>query len=153
MITKSLQLICFAFILIAFPGSELRAQDNDRDIPQAKIKLAERYYALNPTWRMLSNEVRQMAKALPEKRRLIFVTAIEKSIDKELLKQESVPIIAELFTKDELQALIKYYEDPLIQSALAKQETFSRKIAPVVQKMMDEAVLKFRTSPEFDNQR
>lgn len=110
-----------------------------------KETLARQYYDLNPLWRSVSNAIRLHARDMPEKQRLIFITALEKSIDKEEIRATALPIIAELYTEGELQRLIEYYEDPLIRSALAKEETFNRKVAPYITRIIDEALLRVRT--------
>ena len=112
---------------------------------ETKEQLAERYYELNPTWRTVSNSIREQARSMPEKQRLVFVTAMEKSIDKEAIKQEALSLIIELFSEEELKKLISYYEDPLVQSAQVKEETLERRLGPTVTKMLDEALITIRT--------
>lgn len=110
-----------------------------------KMDLARQYYELNPTWKMVSAAIRNRAKDMPPKQRLVFVTAMEKMIDKQQLREEAIPVIADLFSVEELETLIKFYENPHIQTALAKKETFERRIAPTVTRMIDKAFLEYRT--------
>lgn len=129
------------FANIAVAGSETTAQQSSAE----KMDFATQYYELNPAWKMVSAAIRNRAKDMPPKQRLVFVTAMEKMIDKQKLREESIPVIADLFSVEELETLIKFYENPHIQSAMAKKETFERRIAPTVTRMIDKAFLEFRT--------
>lgn len=121
-----------------------QGQQADPGPANDKRDLANQYYELNPTWQIASMAIRARAANLPAKRRLVFITAMERLLDKERLRQESIDLMVELYTEKELKALVKYYSDPLIQSALTKQETFERKIGPLVNEILDKALMEHR---------
>lgn len=132
-----------AVYVIYYAAPAAYAQNKQDD----KQSLAERYYDLNPSWKTISRAIRARAQSAEfnARQRLVFITAMEKLINKPAVKNAAIPVIADLFSEEELRALISFYENPHIQSSLAKQETFDRKLAPFVTKIMDEAYLKYKT--------
>lgn len=113
-----------------------------------KQELAERYYELNPSWKIASAAIRSRAQNMEPQKRLVFITAMEKLISKKELREKSIPLIKELFSESELKALNRFYSDPKIRKALAKQETFMRRLSPYLTEMMDDAYMRYLTEQE-----
>lgn len=149
--------LCICMSLLLAHGSAICfAQDNNSPLQedinsQSHEELAHIYYELNPTWRFVSDAIREQAVNMSDKRKLIFVTAMEKMIDREVLKQKSIPVIIDTFTVDELQLLIKFYSQSDIRKALAKEQTYARKIGPDVTQMLDKALLRMKTENAIKN--
>lgn len=144
MIAKRLTALAGAAVLVLAAGSAQAA-------PSAKaLELSRRYMTAlhmdNMMGTMMDNlmptVIAQMSKESghdvdPEVRQAITEAASEaaRAVTPQMV-EKMVPVIADSFTEQELQAAVSYYESPLGQSLMAKMPVYMAKMQPAMAEFM-----------------
>lgn len=121
------------------------------DFPQ-RLKLAEKMLEIRPAKQQLETAInayleRAMAGA-SENDKEVVRSALLKIMNPKALEKITVDSYAEIFTLKELEAMVAYYNQPEARSASDKQEQLNAQIAPEIVRMLDQALVRFRTETQ-----
>ncbi|HOO81198.1 MAG TPA: DUF2059 domain-containing protein [Alphaproteobacteria bacterium] len=121
------------------------------DFPQ-RLKLAEKMLEIRPAKQQLETAInayleRAMAGA-SENDKEVVRSALLKIMNPKALEKITVDSYAEIFTLKELEAMVAYYNQPEARSASDKQEQLNARIAPEIVRMLDQALVRFRTETQ-----
>lgn len=146
---SSLFIVCIGFFVVL--TSVAWAAQGEADL-KTRLALAKRMVEVKPVREQVEAAVDAYIKmGLPnfaKGEQEIFRATLLKMVNSEALEQAVLDSYAETFTQAELEAMIEYYEKPEARSATEKQEAFTAKIYPEIIKMLDQAIIRMRTSPQ-----
>lgn len=140
----------FLFLIIAFLSVPAMAQDGtpvaqEEAVTPERLALAEKMHEIWPIRTRVETAIERVSENFPEERRLEVKAAMRKSIQFDQLEEESIKAMAEIFTEDELKAMIEFYGSDVGRSISEKTTDYELALRPVMTKMMDKAMLDLRT--------
>lgn len=136
---KHILLFTFA-LLLAFPVAAQEAGDAAK-----RLELAGKMHDIWPIRTRMESAIDSVSESFPEEKRAQIKAAMRKSIKYDELEEESTKAMADIFTVDELNAMIAFYGSEAGRSVSAKTGDYEKAITPVLTKMLDKAMLDIRT--------
>lgn len=114
-----------------------------------RLVLAEKMLEINPARdqveRAVDAYIANYLFAYPDNQKQVFRASMLNVIKPKALEKRTIDAYAELYTKDELAAMVEYYSKPEAKSARAKQTQLQNMIAPELTRTLDQALIKLRT--------
>ena len=104
-----------------------------------KVVLAKEYSKLVPVDQDVDKTIEQLALQVPVAQRVQFKSILKQTIKPEKLQTVSELALVDLFTKDELEAMIAFYKTPEGQSIKDKMPEYQNRLQPVLSAMIQEA--------------
>lgn len=146
MLKNNVFILCLLCVLTVTP---VHAQ-SDLQAYEARLALADQMLAINPPRDQVENAVNvyieKKMRHASELERTEFRIAMLKIINYRALEKLSREAYAELFTQAELEAMVEYYSKPEAISVRAKTKTLHARIYPEIIRMMDQALIRAKTS-------
>ena len=137
------------------PGMEnTKTQAADEPAPdtqEKRLRLAERMHEIWSMRERINAALKSMAQRYPEEERDSFMNAMQLAMDYSRIEEASIDAMVNTFTTAELQAMVDYYGSKSGQSAEDKRSIYQDRIQPVIQKMIDKAMMAYKTG-ETSNQ-
>jgi len=135
MLKKSLALMSVLFFIVS--PSFAVAQDVNVEARRALSAQLHEVWGVRDDVKRL---VETISSRIPEEQRAPFREYMSKVLDLEKIKAISVQSAVDVFTEDELRAMVAYYTSDAGQSAEKKRERYNEKITPLIQQMMQEGM-------------
>jgi hypothetical protein len=121
------------------------------DTPENRAKLTEKYFKLVPFEKVMNDMGTEMASRMPQGSKEKFLSYWKSFITAERIS-EIERVAKKSFTKHmtvkELQAFIRFMEDPAGQSAMNKMKFYMADIMPLMQKYTIEAAQTFHANQQ-----
>ena len=117
--------------------------DDTEDLAK-KLRLAKEYSSQAPVADEVKQTIDALAIQVPMDKRVVFRSALERTIDADQLETISEMALAEVFTEAELQALVDFYSTPEGQATRVKMPQYQDRIKPVLEQMIRDAVETFQ---------
>jgi hypothetical protein len=149
---------CLAFVLLAGPAAaqndkrtdstkaeEAKSANPAPDTRERRLQLAERMHEIWSTRERINRALERMAQRYPESERDSFINAMQLAIDYGRIEEKSIDAMTRTFTVAELEAMVDYYGSEAGQSAENKRSIYQDRIQPVIQTMIDKALMAYRT--------
>ena len=131
------------------PEAEISTDKGDRE---ARLSLADEMLKLNPprdqVRAAIEGYVKLKLSIAPEATKEKFRSAMSAILNYKALEEISREAYADIFTREELEAMVEYYSKPAAKSAGEKMGELNGRIAPEIVKMLDQALMRARTSPK-----
>jgi len=133
----------FAFLLLAFVPLTALAQD----VPDAarRLELAGEMHKIWPVRPKVESALESVVEGVDEGKRAAFKAALRKAMDYQTIERESIKAMADVFSAEELEAMVAFYGSPAGRSVSAKTEDYTAALQPVIVRMLDNAILQIRT--------
>lgn len=110
-------------------------------------KLARELHDIKHVKDQIRETIAGVAKSLPPVEQEDFKKYMELKIDFDALEQKSIDYTAEIYTADELQAMVDFFGSREGRSAEVKGDIYAEKFGAEVQKTIDQAMM----AAKFDN--
>ena len=138
----------FLFIVCLCTSFPAAAQ-TDEDGSQGRLALAQKMLNLQPVRDQVRSAIDQyiqtyMAGNSPAAQEG-FRSAMMAVLNYKTLERLSLDAYADIFTQEELAAMVEYYSKPEAISARAKLKDFNGRIYPEIIRMLDQALMRART--------
>jgi len=140
--------IASSLLLLAITLFSLTAsaqEDGEDPTLERRYELSEQMHEIWPVRPKVENALNVVARQAPEDERLAFKAAMRKAIQFDKLEEESIEAMADIFTVEELEAMVAFYGSPEGRSVSEKTDDYQAAIRPVIARMMDGALLDVRT--------
>jgi hypothetical protein len=124
--------------LVAFTSIPVMAQD--AATMATKMELAQEYSKLVPVDSDIEKTVEQLALQVPVSQRTQFKSILDRTIKADRLKSASEMALVDIFTAEELAALIAFYKTPEGQAIKDKMPEYQGRIQPVLEGMIKDSV-------------
>lgn len=122
------------------PESE-EAPAPEPSLAEQRLALARQMHEIWPVRVRVEDALDIIGENIPEENRLAFKAQMRKNIQFDLLEQESIKAMADIFSVKELQKMVEFYGSPEGRAVSAKTDDYERALGPVMTKMMDKALL------------
>lgn len=128
------------------PAAEAPATDTaDADTPVRRMELSRELHKIRPVKPQIDRAIDKISQEVPSEHRAPFTATLKRMMNYGALQYFSIKIMAELFTVQELQAMVDYYSKPEAISAADKMMQYQDKLGPEIIKMLDAAMMEMRT--------
>lgn len=141
-IILSLFAVCVAAAMPAFATSTTAGNGPDY---AERLQLATKMHEIRPAKEQVEQAVNAAANRLPQATRADFVKSMMKSIDVAALEKQSIEVMAQTFTKVELEKMIGYFGSPEAKAIAEKLAIYQAAMNPVIIQMLDKAAMEART--------
>jgi hypothetical protein len=131
----------FAFIVVLSLGFGAKA-DETQTLAQ-KLTLAQKYADLMPVDEQIVSTIDALAVQIPLDQRTVFRSIMERTIKVDRLESVSQMALVEIFSVEELEALVGFYSTKEGQSVNRKMTDYQEAIRPVLEQMVRESVQLF----------
>jgi hypothetical protein len=129
------------FLVITIP-TYVSAQENDA---ATRLDLAREYHEYRPVKPQIDRAIENVAGNLPENTREEFTLAMQRMLNYPAIESLSVEIMADIYTTEELEAMVAYYKQPIAQAAADKAVEYQKRLGPEIVKILDRAMMEIRT--------
>lgn len=133
---KYLLLIFMAFMV----ASPVYAQDDLAPEP-TNLELAEQMHKIWPIRPKIEAIIDIISEDIAPNDRLRLKAALRQAIEFDALEDASIEAMAEIFTAEELEAMIDFYGSKEGRAVTFKVDDYERALEPTMTKMMDKALL------------
>lgn len=135
------------FLLLVVLSAPVMAQDASplSADEQKRLELSTKMHDVWPIRPRVESALDAIAKNFPDDRQAEVKASLRKSIQFNQLEEESTKAMAEIFTAEELQAMIDFYGSEAGKSISAKTSDYELALRPIMVKMIDKAMLDLRT--------
>ncbi len=110
-----------------------------------RVELAKKMHALRPSKDQVNQAIDATALRLPEAERETFKTRMRGVLNFRALEKISIDAMAEVYTAEELRAMVDYYSKPEAKSASDKLTKYNEIVGPELMKMIDQGMMRYRT--------
>jgi hypothetical protein len=117
----------------------------DLAISAKRIELAQKMHEIWPIRTRMESAIDSIAQGFPEAKQPQIKAAMRKSMKYDQLEEGSVKAMAETFTEEELEEMIKFYGSETGRSISAKTGMYEDALRPIMMEMIDKAMLDVRT--------
>ena len=114
-----------------------------------RLELAQQMVTIQPAEEQMENAIDSYIRAYlftqPKDIQDRFREAILSAMKPKALEKISIDAYAEIFTVEELQAMVAYYSSPEAKSAAEKRGQLNARISPEISKQLDAALIRLKT--------
>lgn len=131
-------------LVLSFPAF---AQDLESSISpdyQKRAELAKEMHKIRPIRLQIEEAMDVLAQDYPVPERVAFKAGIRKSIQFDKLEQESIKIMVDLYTVEELQAMVGFHGSQEGRAIYAKESDYISQMNPLMTRMIDKAIMNAR---------
>lgn len=135
----------------AKPSADTIAEDariareaGDVEVSAERLALAEQMHDVWPIRTRMERALDNVAEGFPPERQAEVKATMRRSIQFNQLEEESIKAMAEIFTAEELQAMIDFYGSETGRSISAKTSDYELALRPVITRMIDKAMADMR---------
>ena len=121
-------------------STSVMAQDAASDELSKKLTLAKQYSQAVPVEKEVANAIEGLVVQVPKEDRVLFKSILDRTIDVSRVRSASEMALAELFTVQELEAMIEFYNSPEGQAVREKMPEYESRLEPVLGQMVRTAV-------------
>lgn len=133
-------------IALIFVAAPVAAQEKSADaVTPKRLELAGQMHEIWPIRTRIETALDGIAQNFPEERRAEIKAAMRKSIQFDQVQEASIRAMAETFTEEELEEMIRFYGSDVGRSISAKTADYEMALRPVFMQMLDKAALDLRT--------
>ena len=136
--TKIILLGCV--VLCSFISFQANAESQDTDRAE-RINLSKDLHDIRNVRERINATILQAAETIPPADREDFQRYVQLRVNYDALEEKSIGYAAEVYSADELRAMIAYFGSPAGKSAEAKGAQFGEMIADAIIKEIDAAIL------------
>lgn len=149
---RLLTIILFTLVLpvqsFAQDGQAVETAVQEDDFAQ-RLALAKQMLEIQPAEEQIERAVDSYIRAYlftqSEENQNTFRQSILSAMKPKALEKISVDAYAEIFTVEELQAMVDYYSSPEAKSAAEKRGELNGRISPEIAKQLDGALMRLKT--------
>lgn len=110
------------------------------DMARERLKLASEFHDIRPLRDTINVAIENLAAGFSGTARENFISNMKLRINYDDLENQSIKIMAETFTVEELKAMIAYYGSDVGRAAESKAVAYQEKFSPAVKKALDAAL-------------
>lgn len=124
----------------------LPAMAQDTSDTAAKMDLAKKYSTLAPLQDAINKSIEELVLQVPMDNRVLLKSTLERNIKIDQLESVSEMAMVDVFTLNELEALVAFYETPEGRAIKDKMPLYQSRLEPIITQMIRDAV------ESYDNQ-
>ena len=142
-----LYLVLFCALWVAI---SVAAHAQDASDEAERAALAEKLGTIKPVREQVQSAVEQIVRTTPPDQQALFRARMLDSVDFNALEKVSADAMAEIFTAEELEAMIAYFGSEEGRSIIEKMPIYQELMRPAMVKELDKALMEVRTGKAAD---
>lgn len=115
---------------------------------EKRLELSRQMHEIWPIRPKVESVLDAIAQQIEPTKRLRLKSALREALEFKALEEASIDAMAEIFTEDELKAMIGFYGSKEGRSVSHKTEDYEKALEPILTKMMDKALLNLKLGEE-----
>lgn len=115
-----------------------------QDSKSRKFDLAQEYSQMVPFEKEVASSIEQIALQVPVAQRTQFRSILERAIKVDQLKTASEVALVDIFTVEELEALVRFNKTEEGKAIIKKMPLYQKRLQPVLEAMITDAGDKLR---------
>lgn len=112
-----------------------------QEVTEEKLDIARKILDIAPASEQLDIALKELEKRVPSNKRAQFRKIIRDSVNVDRLSAASLLSMAEIFTKDELEAMLAYQSSKEGKAIQKKLPQYQAELKPVIEAMLREAMV------------
>lgn len=112
---------------------------------ERRLELSKQLHEIKPIKPRIDHSIDNIANQMKNTDQRAFAATVKRILNYNSIKTASINAMAEIYTVEELEAMIEYYSKPEAKSAAEKQDEYQQRVSPEITKMMDKALMEMRT--------
>ena len=113
---------------------------------EQRFALSKELHRIKPVKPQIDRAIDRMAAQIPDPaEQKAFAASIRRALNYKGIEETSMKAMADIFTLEELQAMVAYYSKPEAISAAEKMPEYQKVLGDEMTKMLDRAMMEFRT--------
>lgn len=128
-------------------NSDEQIRDKIQPIPEdnnnyeARLNLSREMHKIWPIRPKIENALEVISKQIEPTKRLEFKSGMRNTLEFDALEEASIDAMADIFSVDELRAMIDFYGSKEGRSVSFKTTDYEQALIPIMTKMVDKALL------------
>jgi hypothetical protein len=114
---------------------------NTEENYEQRLELSRKMHEIWPTRPKVEAALENVAEQIDPINRAQFKAGMRRAIKFEALQEASIDAMADIFTVEELEAMIEFYGSKEGRSVSHKTEDYERAIGPIMTQMIDKSLL------------
>ena len=114
---------------------------NTEENYEQRLELSRKMHEIWPTRPKVEMALENVAEQVDPMNRAQFKAGMRRAIKFEALEEASIDAMADIFTVEELEAMIEFYGSKEGRSVSHKTEDYERALQPIMTKMIDKSLL------------
>ena len=115
---------------------------------EERLELSRKMHEIWPIRPKIENALEVVSQQVELTRRLEFKSGMRKAIQYDALEEASIDAMADIFTADELKAMINFYGSKEGRSVSFKTADYEKALIPLMTQMVDKALLDLKLGTE-----
>ena len=120
------------------------SDDGNKDDLSKRLELARQMHEIWPIRPKVENALDIAAQNFPEPERLSFKARMRQAVEFDALEQASIDAMVDIFTVEELQAMVAFYGSKAGRSVSHKTGDYEQELQPILVEMLDKALMDTR---------
>ena len=112
---------------------------------EQRMELSRQLHEIKPIKPRIDKSIDNIARQMKNTDQRAFAATVKRILNYNAIKTASIKAMADIYTLEELEAMIEYYSKPEAKSAAEKQDEYQERVSPEITKMMDKALMEMRT--------
>lgn len=134
----------FLVFAVIFSFAPLAGAQDDAAL-ERKLDLARQLQEVRPAKDQIEAAIERYTARMQPKQREVYSSALRGVFNYKALEKISMDAYAEVFTEEELQAMVEYYTKPEARSASEKTGDYAELVYPEIIRMLDRAMMRVKT--------
>ncbi|MCI5060418.1 MAG: hypothetical protein MRY79_05025 [Alphaproteobacteria bacterium] len=131
------------FSVVSKPA-ENSTEGKEEDSLDERLKFSRQMHEIWPIRPKVESALEAAARSFSSGERLSFKARMREAIDFDALQKASVEAMADIFTAEELQAMVEFYGSKEGRSVSHKTADYEAALQPILVKMLDSALMDSR---------
>ena len=128
--------------------NETVATQTEQTDYEKRLELAREMHEIWPIRPKIEAVLENVAQQVAPQNRLKLKAALRKAIKFPALEQASIDSMADIFTTEELKAMVDFYGSKEGRSVSFKTEDYEKSLRPILTEMMDKALIDVKLGAE-----
>jgi len=135
-------------------ATQIQVEGNIAALPEVdanyeeRLELSRKMHEIWPIRPKIENALEVVSQQVELTRRLEFKSGMRKAIQYDALEEASIDAMADIFTADELKAMINFYGSKEGRSVSFKTTDYEKALIPLMTQMVDKALLDLKLGTE-----
>ena len=134
---KTLLMTGLSVAVLSMPA--MAQEESSADLAK-KIDLAKQYSQVVPVQDEVNTAIENLVLQVPKDDRVLFKSILERTIKVPQLQKTSEMALADIFSEQELQALVTFYSSPEGMAVREKMPEYQQRLKPVLEQMIRESL-------------
>lgn len=144
-------IVALSLFMMALMPLNVMAQNNlEAEELSKRLVLAKQYFEIFPMEDEIKEAIDQLVLNVPKSERVLFKTILERHIKIPRILAVSEMALAEIFTQDELRAMVAFYSTDEGKAIREKMPLYRQATDPILEQMVSDAVESYEgRTPSF----